>query len=155
MSDVSQPEDSRVKQIQWTGIDLSSAEFPTMRSLFADTFGLPALVDSPEFAVFAAPNYSMVELYGPAAPKTPWRRLGVAVGFDCVDLDAMVLRLASAGIVLIQQFDGMDDFAKLGIKAENGILTTPNAGKGGGDYRFGFFNGPDHRVYAISQSVPS
>ena len=67
----------------------------------------------------------------------------------------MVPRLAAAGITLIKDFDGLDDYAKLGIKAANGVLTTPNAGKGGGDYRFGFFEAPDGRVYTVSQSVPS
>ena len=78
MTDDAQDKHALLSQLQWTGIDLTSENCPAMRSLFADTFGLPAIVDSPEFAVFVMPNYSMVELYGPQAPKTPWpvRRRG-------------------------------------------------------------------------------
>ncbi len=145
---------SLLRQLQWTGIDLTSESYAAMRSLFADVFALPALVDSPELSVFVLPNYSMVELYGPKAPQTPWRRFGVAVGFDCSDIDATVAELTAAGFTLIESFDGMDDYAKLGITGTKGILTTPDAGKGGGDYRFAFFKAPDGRVYSIAQSTP-
>lgn len=125
------------QQLQWTAIDLDAEHFKGMRDLAVNALGLHPLVDQPNFAVFAAPNGSLFEIYGPGSPDYAWRhgQGGLSVGFLTADIGAALKDIQKSGGALVGD-----------------LKIFPHAGLDGGDYAFQLFKAPDNRVYAIAQA---
>jgi len=129
---------SRVtQQLQWSGVDVDAAQFKSLRDLAVNALGMRLVVDQSNFAVLAAANGSLFEIYGPGSSDRPWRhgQGGVAVGFLTGDIEATSKAIQKSGGVLLGDLNIM-----------------PNAGVDGSDYAFQFFRAPDNRVYAIVQN---
>ncbi|MEV7389155.1 hypothetical protein [Streptomyces sp. NPDC091215] len=126
-----------ITRLQWTGVALTSKQYPAMEKFTEKALGLKVLASSKEFSVFGAPNGNLFELYGPKAPQYPWRTstTSTAIGFDSTNLK-------TAGKVLERH----------GAHWVSSVYTFPGAGAGGTDYRFRFFRAPDHRIYGVAQS---
>ncbi|MFJ3802557.1 VOC family protein [Streptomyces sp. NPDC090088] len=131
------PVSAGITRLQWTGIALSSRQYPAMKEFTEKALGLTAVSTSEEFSVFALPNGNLFELYGPKAPQYPWRTstTSTAVGFDSSSLPTAEAALSHHGARWVSR-----------------IYEFPGAGAGGTDYRFRFFRAPDDRVYGVAQS---
>jgi hypothetical protein len=131
------PPSGAVQQIQWGAVDVDAAHFKGVRDLAVNALGMHLVVDQPNFAVLAAPNGSLFEIYGPGSEDRPWRhgQGGVALGFLSADIASALKAIQASGGVLV------DD-----------LKVIPKAGADGGDYAFQFFRAPDNRIYAIVQN---
>lgn len=123
------------QQLQWGGVDVTAEQFQPMVDFAANVLGLTPLVQQDNFAVFMNPNGSLFEVYGPGAPDAPWRDQGVAYGFAVDDIEAVTAKAEAAGVTPLGD-----------------AFRVPGAGTDGGDYVGRFFQGPDGRVYSISQT---
>lgn len=125
------------QQLQWSGVDVDASQFKGVRDLAVNALRMRLVVDQPNFAVLAAPNGSLFEIYGPGSSDRPWRhgQGGVAIGFLTDDIATTLKAIQKSGGVLL------DD-----------LKVLPKAGVNGGDYAVQFFRAPDNRVYAIVQN---
>lgn len=126
-----------VQQMQWGAVDVDAAHFKGVRDLAVNALGMHLVVDQPNFAVLAAPNGSLFEIYGPGSEDRPWRhgQGGVAFGFLTADIASSLKAIQASGGVLV------DD-----------LKVIPKAGVDGGDYAFQFFRAADNRIYAVVQN---
>ena len=125
------------QQLQWSGVDVDAAQFKGVRDLAVNALKMRLVVDQPNFAVLAAANGSLFEIYGPGSSDRPWRhgQGGVAIGFLTDDIATTLKAIQKSGGVLLDE-----------------LKVLPKAGADGGDYAFQFFRAPDNRVYAIVQN---
>ncbi|MFC7533209.1 VOC family protein [Actinoplanes sp. GCM10030250] len=116
----------RVRGISWVGVKTDS--YQQMRDFFADTVGVAAEYERPDFAVFRFPNGDKLEVFGPGAddPAEQFAVEKVVASLLVDDIDAAVTELRQAGIELI------------GTK------------QGGGDgYFWQHFRAPDGKVFEL------
>ncbi|WP_158994196.1 VOC family protein [Mucilaginibacter sp. L196] len=118
-------------RLQWSAVELNDQQYKAMYHQAKNIFHMHAVVDQPNFSVFAFPNGSLFELYGPGSPARPWKNgtNGFAVGFAVDDIQAAIKELKNAGDELLGDVQSA-----------------------GPNYKYQFFRAPDGRVYAISQS---
>ena len=132
------PSAGAAQQIQWSGVNVTAEQFQPMADFAANVLGLTAVtaMGRDNLAVFAHPNGSLFEIYGPGdvGYAAPWRVQGVAVGFAVDDIEAVTAKARAAGMTQVDE------------------LLAPGMANDGADYIARFFQAPDGRVYSVSQT---
>ena len=64
------PPSGVTQQLQWSGVDVDASQFKGVRDLAVNALRMRLVVDQPNFAVLAAPNGSLFEIYGPGSSRS-------------------------------------------------------------------------------------
>ncbi len=131
------PTAGAAQQLQWHGVDVTAEQFQPMVDFAANVLGLTPVtgLSTDNLAVFAHPNGSLFEIYGPGdvGYAATWREQGAAVGFAVDDIDAVTAKALEAGLEQVDE------------------LIAPGMASDGADYIARFFRAPDGRIYSVSQ----
>ena len=132
------PAAGAAQQLQWHGVDVTAEQFQPMVDFAANVLGLTPVtgLSTDNLAVFAHPNGSLFEIYGPGdvGYAATWREQGAAVGFAVDDIDAVTAKALEAGLTQVDE------------------LVAPGMASDGSDYIARFFRAPDGRIYSVSQT---
>ena len=132
------PAAGAAQQLQWHGVNVPAEQFQPMVDFASDVLGLTPVtaMSTDNLAVFAHPNGSLFEIYGPGEVgyAATWREQGAAVGFAVDDIDAVTTKALEAGLTQVDE------------------LIAPGAVSDGSDYIARFFRAPDGRIYSVSQT---
>src|SRR5579875_1172210 len=108
-----------VTALSWVGT--RTPAFTDTRNFFAHVLGLRAVVDEPDFAVFAVPDGSTMEVFGPSSPYNAHLTHPVA-GFRVADLDSAAEELTAAGSEIVLPAQRGEDRMWLHFRAPDGFV---------------------------------
>ncbi len=115
-----------LKKIQWSGVVVTPEQYDAMNDPFKNVLGA-SLVDARHgHGLIAMPNSSILEMYRPDAPRTPWRNAGqpLAIRFDTHDLYETIAKLQAHGLDIIRNYEGWETHH--GVQFKDGVHTVPS-----------------------------
>lgn len=115
-----------IRGLTWLGTRTDAAA--DLERFYEEVLGLSAVSRRPGQSVYALPDGSVVEVFGPQDPDHPHFDTGPVVGFDVADIEAAASELAAAQIELIGPVGGRP-----------------------GEWRWQHFRAPDGAVYELTQ----
>ena len=112
-------EGKRMKIIRLCWVGTRTARFESTVSFFRDVLRLPVLTNPGDFTVFAVPDGSTVEVFGPQSAYNEHLTVPT-VGFEVENLAAADEELRAAGVEIVLPITGGDERVWLHFRAPDG-----------------------------------